>query len=163
MIVSSVLRCEHEPGEEQELYAVAAHIMGMLQGWMWANAELVMARKEAALFCPTHDRMSLEDKRRFTRRDAAAVVRPAGLEPLPGRSGFLARRSLAAAANLRDRRARMMRLAPVSRLAPALDFIGSTSGPLTMKWPLTSRMVSVVIALPYPNPLRRSHKRDRTQ
>ena len=22
----------HEPGEEQELYAVAAHIMGMLQG-----------------------------------------------------------------------------------------------------------------------------------
>jgi hypothetical protein len=32
-----------------------------------------------------------------------------------------------------------------------------------MKWPLTSRMVSVVIALPYPNPLRRSHKRDRTQ
>jgi hypothetical protein len=44
----------------------------------------------------------------------------------------------------------MMRLAPVSRLAPALDFIGSTSGPLTMKWPLTSRMVSVVIALPYP-------------
>ena len=90
MIVSSVLRCEHEPGEEQELYAVAAHIMGMLQGWMWANAELVMARKEAALFCPTHDRMSLEDKRRFTRRDAAAVVRPAGLEPLPGREPLTA-------------------------------------------------------------------------
>ena len=43
-----------------------------------------------------------------------------------------------------------------------LNFIGSTSGPLTMKWPLISRMVSVVIALPYPNPLRRSHKRDRT-
>lgn len=51
----------HEPGEEQELYAVAAHIMGMMQGWMWANAELVIARKEAALFCPTHNRMSLED------------------------------------------------------------------------------------------------------
>ena len=56
----------------------------------------------------------------------------------------------------------MVRHAPLPRLAPALDFIGSTSGPLTMKWPLTSRMVSVVIALPYPNPLRRSHKRDRT-
>jgi hypothetical protein len=42
----------------------------------------------------------------------------------------------------------MMRLAPVSRLAPALDFIGSTSGPLTMKSPLIIRMVSMVIALP---------------
>ena len=35
-----------------------------------------------------------------------------------------------------------------------LNFIGSTSGPLTTKWPLIIRMVSVVIALALPNLLR---------
>jgi hypothetical protein len=51
----------HEQTEQEELYAVAAHIMGMLQGWMWANAELVVARKEAAMFCAPKDRMTLAD------------------------------------------------------------------------------------------------------
>ena len=62
---------------------------------------------------------------------------------------FLAWRALAAGANLRDRRAGMVRLAPV--VAPRerlLNFIGSMSGPVTMKSPLTSRMVSVVIETP---------------
>ena len=41
----------------------------------------------------------------------------------------------------------MVRLAPVLGLAPALELIGSTSGPVMTKSPLTMRMVSVVIGL----------------
>jgi hypothetical protein len=40
----------------------------------------------------------------------------------------------------------MVRLAPVARLERLLNFIGSMSGPVTMKSPLISRMVSTVIA-----------------
>ena len=52
-------------------------------------------------------------KRRKTARAGSAAGRV--------NARFLAWRSLAAGANLRDRRARMVRLAPVSRLAPALE------------------------------------------
>ena len=51
-----------------------------------------------------------------------------------------------------DRRAGMVGLAPVARLRAALNFIGAMSGPVTMKSPLTTRMVSVVIAATLPDP-----------
>jgi hypothetical protein len=42
-----------------------------------------------------------------------------------------------------------------------LNFIGAMSGPVTMKSPLTTRMVSVVIAPPYPNDRTKAEARDR--
>jgi hypothetical protein len=50
-------------------------------------------------------------------------------------------RAFAAGTDLGDGQAGMVRLAPVARLRRLLNFIGSTSGPLTMKWPLIIRMV----------------------
>jgi hypothetical protein len=58
---------------------------------------------------------------------------------------------LTAAADLFNRRCRMVLGAPISGLAAGLAFNGSTSGPVTMKLPLIIRRVSVVIGA-FPSP-----------
>ena len=80
--------------------------------------------------------------------------------PGPLRGTLTGSRALAARTYLGDRRARMVGLTPVTGLR-LLNFMGAMCGPVTMKSPLTTRMVSVVIAPPYPNDRTKAEARDR--
>ena len=125
-----------------ETQIVAAGLSHTLDKALMRNfAEMNLRETTVSITARGRDALSKFPVSAFPPARASAIGRPLPLCPLT------------AAADLFNRRCRMVLGAPVSGLAAGLAFDGSTSGPVTMKLPLIMRMVNVVIAsVSCPNP-----------